>query len=256
MNNSLFDATPLWLVFVVTVGVVLLAVELGFRGGIYRARKSEDERQAPIDPMVGSTLGLLAFVLAFTFGMATSRYDTRKQLVLDDVIAIRTTDLRAQLLPEPHRDAIRALLREYVDVRLGGALTPGKLPQALLRSEELQDQLWTSATSLPETPFVAPYVQALIQMIDLHSKRVGAALHNRIPGTIWTALYCMTALAMAITGYRAGIAGKRSMIATLTMVLAFSSVIVLIADLDRPQEGFVKVSQQAMLDLQARLRGH
>lgn len=260
MNTALFDAIPLWLILVITVGVILLAIEIGFRAGVDRARKSENERQAPIDPMVGSTLGLLAFVLAFTFGMATSRYDARKQLVVDDAIAIRTADLRAQLLPEADRSEIRALLREYVDVRVEGALTPSKLPQALARSEQLQDQLWARAVSLgkrdPPIAFAAPFMQVLVQMIELHSKRVTGGIHNRIPGTIWTALYCMTALAMAITGYRAGIAGRRSMVATLAMMLAFSATILLIVDLDRPQEGFVKVSQQAMLDLQTRLRSH
>lgn len=260
MNNSLFDALPLWLILVITVAVILLAIEIGFRAGINRARKSENERQAPIDPMVGSTLGLLAFVLAFTFAMATSRYDARKQLVVDDAIAIRTADLRAQLLPEADRSEIRALLREYVDVRVEGALIPSKLPQALERSEELQDQLWARAISLgqrgPPIASAVPFTQALVQLIELHSKRVTGGIHNRIPGTIWTALYCMTALAMAITGYRAGIAGRRSMIATAAMVLAFSAVILLIVDLDRPQEGFVKVSQQTMLDLQTRLRNH
>ena len=260
MDTSLFDAVPIWLVLVITVGVILLAIEIGFRAGIDRARKSENERQAPIDPMVGSTLGLLAFVLAFTFGMATSRYDARKQLVVDDAIAIRTADLRAQQLPEPDRSEIRALLREYVDVRVEGALTPSKMPQALVRSEELQDQLWARGLQFgqrdPPIASAGPFMQSLIQMFELHSKRVTGGIHNRIPFTIWMALYCMTVLAMAITGYRAGIAGRRSMIVSLTMVLAFSAVIVLIADLDRPQEGFVKVSQQAMLDLQTRLRSH
>jgi hypothetical protein len=259
MNASVFDAVPLWLILLITVAVILLAIEIGFRAGIDRARKSENERQAPIDPMVGSTLGLLAFVLAFTFGMATSRYDARKQLVVDDAIAIRTADLRAQLVPEPDRSEIRALLRAYVDVRVEGALNERKLPQALARSEELQDQLWARAMALgqrdPPIASAGPLMQALVQIIELHAKRVTGGIHNRIPGTIWTALYCMTALAMAITGYRAGISEKRSMIATLTMVLAFSAVIVLIADLDRPQQGLVKVSQQAMLDLQTRLRG-
>ena len=60
--------------------------------------------------------------------------------------------------------------------------------------------------------------------------------------------------AMAITGYGAGLAGRRSMIATVAVVVAFSAVILLIADLDRPQEGFLRVSQQTMLDLQTRLR--
>jgi ABC-type multidrug transport system fused ATPase/permease subunit len=255
--SSLFDATPLSLVFVATVAVILLAVEIGFRTGMYRARKSEEERQAPIDGMVGSTLGLLAFVLAFTFAMATSRYDARKQLVLDDVIAIRTADLRAQLLPEQYRDEIRDLLREYVDVRVRGTLTPGELPRAMVRSEELQDQLWSRAAALVHEasamPLASGLTQALVEMINLHSKRVTTAVHNRIPGTIWIALYCVTVLAMAITGYRTGVAGRRSMVATLTLVLAFSVVIVLIADLDRPQEGFLKVSQQAMIDLQTRL---
>jgi hypothetical protein len=61
-------------------------------------------------------------------------------------------------------------------------------------------------------------------------------------------------LAMVLLGYRAGISERRSVVAVMTMALAFSTVIVLIADLDRPQQGIVTVSQQAMLDLQDKLR--
>jgi hypothetical protein len=257
MKHSVFDAIPLWLVFVLTVAFVLLAVEIGFRAGIFHARKSEGAREISSDALVGSTLGLLAFILAFTFGMATSRYDTRRQLVLDDVIAIRTADLRAQQLPEPSQNEVRALLREYVDIRLGAALAPEKLPRALVRSEELQRQLWSRATTLgqqsPAIPTADAFARAIIQMIDVHSKRVTTVLQDRIPGTIWVVLYCLTGLAMAIAGYRDGIAGRRSMVATLVVVLAFSSVILLIADLDRPQEGFFKVSQDVMRELQAHL---
>ncbi len=256
--NFTFDAIPLWILFLVTVGIVLVAVEIGFRMGIYRSARSEDERQAPIDAMVGSTLGLLAFVLAFTFGMATSRFDVRTSLVVDDAVAIRTADMRAQVLPEPHRSEMRALLREYVDVRLKGVLAPSELPRALARSEELQRELWSRAAALGRdasvAPVMAPLMGALIQMVDLHDKRINFALRNRIPATIWVALYCMTTLAMAFTGYRAGIAGRRSVIAILTTIVAFASVILLIADLDRPQEGLMKVSQQAMMDLQTRLK--
>jgi uncharacterized membrane protein len=112
MDKTLFQSIPLWLIFVATVGFILLAVETGFRAGVFHARKSEDARQASIDPLMGSTLGLLAFLLAFTFGMATSRYEARRQLVVDDAVAIRTVSLRAQQLPEPHRSDVRALLRE------------------------------------------------------------------------------------------------------------------------------------------------
>src|SRR5262245_52157769 len=100
------DSLPLWLMLVLTVAIILLVVESGYRTGVARARKSVNEREASIDALVGSTLGLLAFMLAFTFGLATSRYDARKQFVLDEAVAIRTADLRAQLLPEPHRNNI------------------------------------------------------------------------------------------------------------------------------------------------------
>ena len=143
----------LWLFFVATVAFILLSVEIGFRAGIFHGRKSEDARQASIDPLVGSTLGLLAFVLAFTFGMATSRYDARRQLVLDDAIAIRTADMRAQQLPEPHRSHMRDLLRDYVDVRVRATLGQEPMPSALVRVEALQDQLWSGAGAIAqETP--------------------------------------------------------------------------------------------------------
>ena len=76
--------------------------------------------------MVAATLALLAFILAFTFGLAGSWFDVRRRLVIDEANAIGTTYLRAGMLPEPHRSDVRDLLREYVDVRLE-AIKPGKL---------------------------------------------------------------------------------------------------------------------------------
>ena len=70
---------------------------------------------------MGSTLGLLAFMLAFTFGMSGSRFDARKQLVLDEASAVLRTYQRAQLLPEARRGTCRRLLEEYVDLRLRAA---------------------------------------------------------------------------------------------------------------------------------------
>jgi hypothetical protein len=126
-----------------------------------------------------------------------------------------------------------------------------------VRNEELQEQLWSRAAALaqeaPAIPAAAAFAQALIQMVEVHTRRVAAGLHNNIPTTIWVALFCVTGLAMAITGYRAGIGGRRSLAATVVLVLSFSAVFQLIANLDRPQEGFLTVSQLPMLDLQTRL---
>jgi hypothetical protein len=131
-------------------------------------------------------------------------------------------------------------------VRIKGVLVPDALPEALTRSAELQGQLWSRAS----TPALQ---QAFIQVMDVHAKRMTAGLQNRLPPTIWLALYSMAALAMAMAGYRTGLAGRRSIVATLALGLAFAAVIAVIADLDRPQEGLLKISQQALLDLQAQL---
>ena len=252
----MFDSISIWLVFLMSLAMIVISVEIGYHVGIIRARKSEREREAPIDAVVGSTLGLLAFMLAFTFGMATSRYDARKQLVVDEANAIRTADLRAQLVPEPQRSAIRALLREYVDLRLHGVLHPSELAQAIRRSEQIHAILWSHLTSMEQVqpPERLALAAAFVEIINLHTKRVTAVTSNRIYGAIWVALYSVAMLAMGILGYRAGLSGRRSIVAILALALSFSAVLTLINDLDRPQQGLVGVSQQTLIDLQSKLR--
>jgi hypothetical protein len=111
---SALDAIPLWGFFGLTMLLVLLFIEGGYRLGRYRLTRSEHEKEAPVGAMVAALLGLLAFILAFTFGLAAQRFDTRRQVLLDEANAIGTTYLRAAMLPE-RGDEIRALLREYVD---------------------------------------------------------------------------------------------------------------------------------------------
>ena len=133
-SNGPLDLLPLWAVFIVILLVVLLSVEFGYRLGKYRRRRREEEKEAPLGTMVGATLGLLAFILAFTFSLAASRFDNRRQLVLDEADAVGTTYLRAGMLPERGQQ-VRDLLREYVAARLD-ALQPGKLAEGIRRSED------------------------------------------------------------------------------------------------------------------------
>ena len=107
-SATILDVLPLWGLFLTIVLLVLAAIEAGYRLGSYRHRYAGREKEAPVGAMVGATLGLLAFMLAFTFGMAASRFDTRKQLVLDEANAIGTTYLRTAMLPEK-RDEVHDL---------------------------------------------------------------------------------------------------------------------------------------------------
>lgn len=103
-SSGPLDALPLWGLFLAILLLVLLSVEGGYRLGKYRRSRSEEEKEAPVGAMVGATLGLLAFLLAFTFGLAATRFDTRRQVLLDEANAIGTTYLRAGMLPDRRED--------------------------------------------------------------------------------------------------------------------------------------------------------
>jgi hypothetical protein len=255
MKNEPLDAVPLGLLFVVVCVVAGLALESGYRLGRWRHSLSSEEKESPIGAMVGSILALFAFMLAFTFGMAGGRFESRRAVVLEEANAIGTTYLRTQLLPEPQRSASARLLKEYVDVRLRG-VQEGKIEEAIARSEKLHELLWVEAIQAAEKapgPITGLYIQSLNETIDLHSKRIQVGLHNRIPISIWIGLFTLALLSMASVGYQAGLAATRRSPAMLGLVLAFAGVLFLIADLDRAHDGLLKVSQQAMIDLQRTL---
>ena len=256
-RSGAIDFLPIWGIFLATAAVVLLSIEGGYRVGIYRRRRSEHEDRPPVGEMVAATLALLAFLLAFTFGLAASRFDVRRGLVVEEGNAIGTTYLRAAMLPEPDRSKVRTLLREYVDVRLE-AVEAGKLARSIARSQELHAQLWDHATAAgkenPASIVVGLFISSLNEVIDLHTKRLMLGAGNRIPGAIWAALYFVAIVGTAVMGYHSGLAGSGRSLAILPLVLAFSAVFTLIADLDRPQEGLLHVSQQAMSDLRDSLK--
>jgi hypothetical protein len=255
--TRVLDLFPLWVLCVATVAVVALSIESGFRLGKYRRSRTDQEKDAPVGVIVASTLGLLGFMLAFTFGLAASRFDARRQVVLEESNAIGTAYLRAGLLPEPNSAEIRRLFQEYVDVRLQ-VVQSGGIEQVISKSADLHRALWRQTTEVAakdsRSILTGLFIQSLNEVIDLHSKRALIGLHSRIPEIIWLALYFIAVLAMGALGYQEGLAGSRRSLAVPALALTFSAVMLLIADLDRPQEGLLRVSQQAMVDLQNSLK--
>ena len=253
---SALDAIPIWAFFVLTMLVVLLSIEGGYRLGRNRLRRSEHEKEAPVGAMVAAMLGLLAFVLAFTFGLAAQRFDARRQVVLDEANSIGTTYLRAAMLPERGNE-IRERLREYVDVRLD-AVQSGEVSEAIRQSEALQNEIWTDAVDVarknPDSIVVGLFVQSLNELIDLHAKRVTVGIRNRIPGPIWVALFAVAAISLGAMGFHAGLVRTSRSLVVIAVGVTFTAVIGLIADLDRPTQGVVKVSQQALIDARAAMK--
>ena len=248
-GTSPLDVLPFLAVFVLAVIVMLAAAEAGYRIGVYRRARSEDEKEAPVGAMVAATLGLLAFMLAFTFNLAASRLDARRELVLREANALGTTYLRAATLPERGVE-IRALLRRYTDLRIEAAQVRD-ISDVRRQSEELQTRLWDEATVIAkahEGSIIAGlFIQSLNEVIDVHAMRI-AALSARIPSAIWIALVVLAALSFAAMGYHAGLTQTRRSPAAIVITICFAVVIVLIVDLDRPFEGLLRTSQQPMID--------
>jgi hypothetical protein len=249
----LLDIVPLWGLFLATSVVILLSQESGYRLGQARGRHTVKESDSPLGGMVGAQLGLLAFLLAFTFGLATSRYDARRTVLLDEANAIGTLYLRTSMLPDAQRVTVRGLVREYVDIRVA-ALQDGSLSAALRRSEELHERLWseavTSAAHDPHSIQIGLFVEALNEVIDLHSERVTAGLRSRIPTMVWVVLLAVTVLSFMAMGYQAGLTRSSRSPASLVVALTFAAVFLLVVDLDRPGEGLLRVSQQPLIELQ------
>jgi hypothetical protein len=154
--------------------------------------------------------------------------------------------------PETERADIEALLRQYVDIRLAASRSRD-LAYEIRRSEAVQEQLWARtvpiAQKTPDSIVTGLFVQSLNELIDLHAKRVTASVRNRIPLAIWVSLYGVTVLSFSVLGYHAGLVSTRRSFAILPVAVTFAVVIWLIADLDRPQEGALTVSQEAMIDV-------
>jgi hypothetical protein len=251
------DVIPIPGLLLATIGLVLLSLETGFFLG---RRGQRADKVAVSGAMAGTTLGLLAFMLAFTFNSAEARHQTRKAMVVDEANAIQTTWLRAGFMAEPARGKMRDLLRDYVNVRVKAVTGALELTDALRQSDGLHDRMWQGAEEAsraePNSIAIGLFVQSLNEVLDLHVKRLTVGVRNRVPGTIWLTLYLLMVLAMSMMGIQIGHSGARRVGLEAALALSFAIVLSVIADLDRPQEGRVIVSQQAMLDLQARLNAH
>ena len=251
------DAIPMWVVFAATIITVMVANEVGYRLGRVSHRHSDDEKESPVSAIAGSILGLTAFMLAFTFGIVTDRYDARKALVRDEANAIGTAYLRSDFLPEPDRSEAANLFRQYVDDRLAAAQSRDldQTHRVLMASDRIQHQLWNmavvNARKDMNSDVAALYIDSLNAVIDLHATRVAVGLHARVPAGIWLVLGVLVILGCTGVGYQTAIAGSRRSRAMPILAISFAMVIVLIASLDRPMSGFITVSQQPLEDLRA-----
>lgn len=251
----LFDVNEFSLLVIFPVSLILIlgAGEVGHWLGERAAA-----RGAPgVSTLEAAILGLLALMIGFTFSMALSRFEARRDGVVIEATAIGTTALRARLLPAPYdREAVK-LLRDYVQLRLDLTRRPvssAEFDAAIARSNTIQEALWQQAMAVAarDNGMVPTglFVQSLNEMIDNQEKRL-AALHNRLPPIIVIALYGVSIVGIGFAGYGSGVEAKRSRLPVHIAGILVAAMVLLIQDIDRPGAGFIKVSQQPMVNAAA-----
>jgi hypothetical protein len=236
--------------------LVLFAVALvlqwlaAYLGNYFRRRRepADVSEREDLNDILGATLSLLALIIGFTFAMAISRYDERTDLEGAEVTALSTEFARADLLPADAAAQVRDLLGRYVQQRVlfYEVDDPERLEQIRSETEELKTGLWSAVTgpaaSAP-TPITALAVAGMNDVLssEIHTNE---AWRFHIPAAAWLLM-----LLIAIAGNLVlGLSEKRRSVATLVILPVIVSIpFFLIADIDSPRAGIIRVVPAHMI---------
>jgi len=246
-----FPFRVLLLSFVVMALAALAGDQLRERVGAIN-----EEEKGDFNIVLGATLTLLGLIIGFSFSMALGRYDQRKNYEEAEANAIGTEYVRADLLPPGDAANVRALLKKYVDERILFYTThdPRQLAKIDHDTPELQNQLWSAAraaAAAQPTPVIALAVSGMNDVLNSQGY-TQAAWWNRIPIAAWTLMLAIAICCNLLIGYGAYRRDRRLFI---IVPIAVSISFFLIADIDSPRGGFIRVVPQNLLSLAASLRG-
>jgi hypothetical protein len=251
------------IVFVFTSGLflgMLLFMEIGRRVAVGRMREDTGAAGEGVGTVAGAVFALLGLLIAFTFSGASSRFDTRRQLIVEETNDIGTAYLRLDLLPADLQPALRESFRRYLDARIE---VYRKLPdiaaakKSLAKADELQRQIWRQAVVASRAegaPPAAPILllPALNAMIDITTTRT-MATQMHPPTIVFAMLFGLALAASLLAGY--GMTGSkvRRWFHMLGFALVMAFAVYVILDIEYPRLGLIQVDafDQALVDLRA-----
>jgi hypothetical protein len=232
----------------------LVLLWLSAQVGIYlrRFRTLKDDERDDFNTVQAATLTLLGLIIGFSFSMAISRYDQRKNYEEAEANAIGTDYVRAGLLPAADAARVRGQLRRYLELRILYYQTRNdrELQQIDADTAQLQNEMW-SAVQVPAVAQPSPVIAlAVAGMNDVLNSQgyTQAAWWNRIPTSAWALMIAMAICCNVLIGYGARGAGVKSgLLIVLPLVAAVAFL--LIADIDSPRRGFIHVVPQNLVSL-------
>ncbi len=231
------------------LALLLAALEVGFRAG--RSRRKEDRDKSYLGTVQGGVLGLLGLLLGFSFAGAATRFVERQDLIVQQANALGTAYLRADMLGEPSRSALRQGLRDYTDAAInlfkegGSTLTPAQLTSL----ESRHAPIWSAAVEgVRADPVIGVLVLPPVnEVIDLFSVRVASARRHLPPMVLGLLLACAL-IALFTVGYGAGLTNQRHLLMTLTLAVLVSTALATTLDLDYPRRGVITLSDAPLID--------
>jgi hypothetical protein len=241
--------------------VVLLALLAGAAGlgalVLHRVYPLSDDARDNYNVVQGATLTLLALLIGFTLSMSVGRYDQRKNYEEEEANAIGTEYLRADLIGDAEALKIKATLAQYLEQRIAYYKTRDahELDTINRKTADLEDQLWVSvrsAAAARPTPIMAVAVTGMNDVLNTQGYTQAAWL-NRIPVSAWGLMIAIAFFSNLMQGYGVrGSGGRRVLLFVLPITVALS--LSLIADIDSPRGGFIRVVPVNLIGLQQSLR--
>ncbi|MBV8263663.1 MAG: hypothetical protein JOY87_07570 [Candidatus Eremiobacteraeota bacterium] len=243
-------------VTVVVAVLFLIAVELGFRWGKRGAASGHDQ---PLGTTIGAAFGVVGLLLAFSFSLSVTRFDSRRADLVDEANAIGKTITTTQLLDASTRPRMLAELKEYVETRIAFAYAGGDAEARApftRRSGELQHAMWQLVTQDarkdPHSTMTPLFIQALNETMDTAEKH-NAALAAVIPLPIVAVLLIIVLVSGVLLGIDFGRKGRRSPVVQLLFAVMLGLVIGVILDMDRPQHGLIRIDVSPLESLRSLL---
>ena len=239
------------LIALAMVALLAVAGEIGFRRGS-RKRESDDSVRSLMSGTGGAMLGLLGLLLGFSLSMAVSRWDARRDVIVNEANAIGTLWLRAGLLEDSLRDDLQDALRDYTDARiaLGGSRgNREELRAARSESESLHGDIWEVIELASRADLSNAVLGSLItsanEVIDIHELRI-ASIENYLPASLLLLLFSVAALSLGFLSWAFGAANHGGRKAMVALGLLIGAVLLLIMDVNRPQRGRIGVGIESL----------
>jgi hypothetical protein len=244
------------------VVLTFFMLSLSARIGVYLRKKRQnldEDEYNDLNLIVTAVLTLLALIIGFSFSMAINRYDQRKNYEEAEANAIGTEYVRADLLPAADAERVRALLRDYLDQRVlfYQSRDESEIGQTNARTAQLQAELWSSVHALPpaqQTPVAALAVSGMNDVLNSQGY-TQAAWWNHIPVGAWILMVSVAICSNVLVGYgmhRVDAGRNRLIVLPLVLCIAFF----LIADIDSPRRGIIRVRPQNLISLVPSIHGH